>query len=69
MNKRIMCDYDRGAMGMPTIHVVKPGTFMEYRKWRFEAAAIGTCQVKVPVVISDTIAQRSGLRPEEWITK
>ncbi|KAG0708384.1 GH3 auxin-responsive promoter [Suillus ampliporus] len=61
MNDHIRWDYDRGAMGIPTIRVVKPGTFMEYRKWRFEAAAIGTCQVKVPVVMSDPIAQ-------DWMT-
>ncbi|KAG0702339.1 GH3 auxin-responsive promoter, partial [Suillus ampliporus] len=53
MNDRVRWDYDCGAMGMPTIRVVKPGTFMEYRKWKFEAAAIGTCQLKVLVVMSD----------------
>ncbi|OAX41737.1 hypothetical protein K503DRAFT_797730 [Rhizopogon vinicolor AM-OR11-026] len=49
--------YDAGWFGMPTIRVVKPGTFLEYRKWRGQTAAIGTCQVKVPVVMSDTTAQ------------
>ncbi|KAG2145879.1 GH3 auxin-responsive promoter [Suillus clintonianus] len=51
---------DGGSFGMPTIRVVKPGTFAQYRKWKGEAAATGTSQVKVPVVMSDTTAQ-------EWI--
>ncbi|KAG0700098.1 hypothetical protein DFH29DRAFT_646609 [Suillus ampliporus] len=57
MNEQVSCDYARGAIGMPTIRVVKPGTFTKYRKWRGEAAKIGTCQMKVPVVMGDTIAQ------------
>ncbi|KAG0708383.1 GH3 auxin-responsive promoter [Suillus ampliporus] len=60
VNGRIGRCYDRGAVGMPTLRVVKPGTFAEYRQWRGEAAVIGTCQMKVPVVMSDPIAQ-------EWI--
>ncbi|KAG2130869.1 GH3 auxin-responsive promoter [Suillus clintonianus] len=57
VNENIRRAYDGGAFGMPTIRVVKPGTFAQYRKWRGEAAAIGTSQVKVPVVMSDTTAQ------------
>jgi len=60
-NENFRNGYDAGWFGMPTIRVVKPGTFLEYRKWRGETAAIGTCQVKVPVVLTDTAAQ-------EWIT-
>ncbi|KAG1749294.1 GH3 auxin-responsive promoter [Suillus lakei] len=60
VNENIRRVYDGGAFGMPTIRMVKPGTFAQYRKWRGEAAAIGTSQVKVPVVMSDTTAQ-------EWI--
>ncbi|KAG0700100.1 GH3 auxin-responsive promoter [Suillus ampliporus] len=63
--QRIASEIDCGALGMPTIRVVKSGTFTEYRKWRGElgeAATIGSCQMKIPVVMSDTIAQ-------EWIMK
>ncbi|KAG0700101.1 GH3 auxin-responsive promoter-domain-containing protein [Suillus ampliporus] len=59
-HQRIESEIACGALGMPTIRVVKSGTFAEYRKWRGEAAAMGMCQMKVPVVMSDTIAQ-------EWI--
>lgn len=52
--------YDAGWFDIPTIRVVKPGTFLEYRRWRGETATIGTCQVKVPAVMSNTTAQ-------EWI--
>ncbi|KAG0700097.1 GH3 auxin-responsive promoter [Suillus ampliporus] len=64
-HQRIESEIDCGALGMPTICVVKSGTFTEYRRWRGtsgEAATIGSCQVKVPVVMSDPIAQ-------EWIMK
>ncbi|KAG1745976.1 GH3 auxin-responsive promoter [Suillus paluster] len=57
VNEYVSGQYARGAMGMPTLRVVKPGTFTEYRKWRGEAAAIATLQLKVPVVMSDPIAQ------------
>jgi len=60
-NENFRNGYDAEWFGMPTIRVVKPGTFLEYRKWRGETAAIGTCQVKLPVVLTDTAAQ-------EWIT-
>ncbi|KAG0700450.1 GH3 auxin-responsive promoter [Suillus ampliporus] len=60
VNENIRRAYDAGAFGMPTIRIVKPGTFTQYRKWKGEAAVIGTCQVKVPVVMSDSTAQ-------EWI--
>ncbi|KAI9458738.1 GH3 auxin-responsive promoter [Boletus coccyginus] len=49
-----------GETRLPTIRVVKPGTFMEYRRWRAEKMKVGLVQVKVPVVL---------LHPEsrEWI--
>lgn len=33
---------------LPTIRVVEPGTFMEYRRWRGEKMKIGLGQVKAP---------------------
>ena len=40
-----------GAMRSPTIRIVKPGTFMEYRRWRVDDTGVGINQVKVPVVM------------------
>jgi len=59
-NENFRNGYNAGWFGMPTIRVVRSGTFLEYRKWRGETATIGTCQVKVPVVMSNTTAQ-------EWV--
>ena len=41
-----------GKTRPPTIRIVAPGTFMEYRRWRGENLKIGLGQVKVPVVLS-----------------
>ncbi|KAF9234047.1 GH3 auxin-responsive promoter [Melanogaster broomeanus] len=46
----------------PTIRIVKPGTFMEYRRWRSEQMNVGAGQVKVPVILSDSATQ-------EWIVE
>ncbi|KAJ8588010.1 hypothetical protein M405DRAFT_874477 [Rhizopogon salebrosus TDB-379] len=59
-NENFRNAYEAGWFGMPTIRVVKPGTFLEYRRWRGETTTIGTCQVKVPAVMSNITAQ-------EWI--
>ena len=44
---------DVRVMRQPTIRIVKPGTFMEYRRWKVETAGVGISQVKVPVVMQD----------------
>ena len=44
----------------PTIRIVKPGTFMEYRQWKSESK--GLSQAKVPAVMSDPNAL-------EWIAE
>jgi len=51
-----------GLMRQPTLRIVKPGTFMEYRRWRVDSAGIGINQVKVPVVMRDSKAI-------EWMMK
>ncbi|KIM68271.1 hypothetical protein SCLCIDRAFT_106612 [Scleroderma citrinum Foug A] len=53
---------DLGRMRQPTIRIVKPGTFMEYRRWRVDGAGVGINQVKVPVVMWDSKAI-------EWMTE
>ena len=47
---------DVDLMRQPTIRIVKPGTFMEYKRWRVDSAGVGINQVKVPVVMQDSKA-------------
>ena len=49
-----------GVLRPPTIRIVKPGAFMEYRHWTAENKGAGINQVKVPVVMRDSSAL-------EWI--
>ncbi|KAI6011784.1 GH3 auxin-responsive promoter [Pisolithus marmoratus] len=42
---------DTGRIGLPTVRIVRPGTFAEYRLWRGESMKTGVGQVKVPVVM------------------
>ena len=49
-----------GETCFPTIRIVKPGTFMEYRRWKGARMKIGLGQIKVPVVLS-------GAESHEWI--
>ncbi|KAI5987562.1 GH3 auxin-responsive promoter [Pisolithus albus] len=50
--------FDADELGLPTIRIVKPGTFTEYRRWRGESMKFGVGQIKVPVVLSDCSAQK-----------
>ncbi|KAI6038444.1 GH3 auxin-responsive promoter [Pisolithus marmoratus] len=49
--------FDADELGLPTIRIVKPGTFADYRRWRGESMGFGVGQIKVPVVLSDPRAQ------------
>ncbi|KAF8443864.1 GH3 auxin-responsive promoter [Boletus edulis BED1] len=40
-------------LASPTIHILKPGTFREYRALKIKAAITGTGQIKVPTVLWD----------------
>ena len=41
-------------VGVPTIRLVRPGTFQEYRDWKIRKSGKGTgMQVKVPAVVLD----------------
>ncbi|KAL4066057.1 GH3 auxin-responsive promoter [Scleroderma citrinum] len=42
-----------GGLRLPTIRILKHGTFMEYRQWRGESMNVGVNQLKVPVVMWD----------------
>ncbi|KAI6011917.1 hypothetical protein EDC04DRAFT_2958138 [Pisolithus marmoratus] len=54
--------FDMDELGLPTIRIVKPGTFADYRRWRGENMGFGVGQIKVPVVLSDPKAQ-------EWMAE
>lgn len=59
--------FDEGKLGPTTIHVLKSGTFMEYRALKIKAAITGTGQVKVPVVLRDRETQEWMLRCVERV--
>ncbi|KAF8836524.1 hypothetical protein BDN67DRAFT_974069 [Paxillus ammoniavirescens] len=48
---------DQGHTRLPTIRMVTPGTFMEYRRRRGEKVGVGAGQTKVPVVLLESAAQ------------
>ncbi|KAI6151241.1 GH3 auxin-responsive promoter [Pisolithus tinctorius] len=54
--------FDTDEFGLPTIRVVKPGTFADYRRWRGESLNLSVVQSKLPSVLSDSRAQ-------EWMTE
>ncbi|KAI6115647.1 GH3 auxin-responsive promoter [Pisolithus croceorrhizus] len=54
--------FDAGQLRLPTIRIVKPGTFAEYRLWRGESMNVGVGQIKVPVVMLNEEQQ-------EWIAE
>ena len=51
---------ENGQIRLPTIRIVKAGTFAEYRQWKGENANIASGQIKVPLVLINPTAQ-------EWI--
>ncbi|KIJ24986.1 hypothetical protein M422DRAFT_194022 [Sphaerobolus stellatus SS14] len=52
-HESIRRNIDMDKMSLPTIRIVKHGTFADYRRWRVESAGISLTQVKVPVVLKD----------------
>ncbi|KIJ19631.1 hypothetical protein PAXINDRAFT_166730 [Paxillus involutus ATCC 200175] len=45
---------DNNRISLPTIRIVTPGTFTEYRQRKGEKLNVGVGQIKVPVVLSDS---------------
>ncbi|KAI6151130.1 GH3 auxin-responsive promoter [Pisolithus tinctorius] len=54
--------FDADKFCLPTIRIVKPGTFADYRRWRGESMKVGVGQIKLPSVLSDPEAQ-------EWMSE
>jgi hypothetical protein len=47
-----------GQILIPTIRIVKSGTFTEYRQWKAENANIPPGQIKVPLIVLDPTVQQ-----------
>ncbi|KAI5989951.1 GH3 auxin-responsive promoter [Pisolithus albus] len=54
--------FDTGRLRLPTIRIVRNGTFAEYRLWRAESMKAGIGQIKVPVAMLNEGQQ-------EWIAE
>ena len=57
ISKKLLADmgytlYSDG-IGDPTIRILKPGTFREYRHWKAETSGINAGQIKVPIMVTD----------------
>ncbi|KIK22599.1 hypothetical protein PISMIDRAFT_651535, partial [Pisolithus microcarpus 441] len=61
-NKEHQHAFDAGRLRLPTIRIVKPGTFAEYRLWWGESMNAGVGQIKVPAVMLNEDQQ-------EWIVE
>ncbi|KAH7915506.1 GH3 auxin-responsive promoter [Hygrophoropsis aurantiaca] len=59
-NQGVRDSLEKGILGHPTIQILRPGTFSEFRKWKVELTNTGAGQTKVPTVLWDPAAQ-------EWI--
>ncbi|KIM36507.1 hypothetical protein M413DRAFT_287801 [Hebeloma cylindrosporum] len=46
---------DDSYAGDPTIRVLKPGTFKEYRQWKGDTNGISAGQIKVPTMLTDAV--------------
>ena len=57
-NENYLKDSNAGKIGVPTIHVLKPGTFSEYREWKIKTMNISSGQVKVPLVVWDDVTRK-----------
>jgi len=66
-NELVRSFLDRNRLAPPTIHVLKPGTFREYRALKIKAAITGTGQIKVPIVLWDQEIQEWMLQRVERV--
>lgn len=66
-NNNVLEMFDGGKIASPTVHVLKLGTFTEYRALKIKATITGTGQVKVPVVLWDYEAQERMLQRVEKV--
>lgn len=50
-NENIRYAYAAGSVGKPTIRIVRPGTFSDFRQLKIDESGHSLGQVKVPVVL------------------
>ncbi|KAH7904365.1 GH3 auxin-responsive promoter [Hygrophoropsis aurantiaca] len=53
INYNVNVNFSNKVIGEPTIRILKPGTFREYRQWRLGIARTAAGQTKVPVFVMD----------------
>ncbi|KAH7905593.1 GH3 auxin-responsive promoter [Hygrophoropsis aurantiaca] len=53
INHNVNLHFGNKAIGEPTIRILKPGSFSEYRQWRVGIAGTAAGQTKVPVFVID----------------
>jgi len=46
---------DDSYAGDPTIRILEPGTFKEYRQWKGDTRDISSGQIKVPTMLTDPV--------------
>jgi len=46
---------DDSYAGHPTIRILKPGTFKDYRQWKGDTRGISSGQMKVPTMLVDPV--------------
>ncbi|KAG6375687.1 GH3 auxin-responsive promoter [Boletus reticuloceps] len=61
-NSELQPALELGKMRLPTVRIVKAGTFAEYRQWKGERVNVASGQIKVPLVLLDPVAR-------EWISE
>ncbi|KAH7905595.1 GH3 auxin-responsive promoter [Hygrophoropsis aurantiaca] len=57
-NQGVRETFNLGTLGNPTIRILQPGTFSDFRKWKVALAETGVGQTKVPVVLWDPVVQQ-----------
>ncbi|KAH7909123.1 GH3 auxin-responsive promoter [Hygrophoropsis aurantiaca] len=60
INDNVDLNLSNKTIGEPTIRILKPGTFSEYRQWRVGIARTAAGQTKVPVFVTDDVTK-------EWL--
>ncbi|EIW81568.1 hypothetical protein CONPUDRAFT_124754 [Coniophora puteana RWD-64-598 SS2] len=56
-NEMFAMSAKKGQSVKPTIRVLAPGTFGEFRRWKGELSGTGSSQVKLPLIMVDTKGQ------------
>ena len=52
-NDKHQTAFESGQLRLPTVRIVRHGTFAYYRRWRGERMNVSAGQMKVPIVMTD----------------